>query len=397
MLADQLDYIVGVDPHRDSHALAIVHVVSGAVVFESTVDSEQRRLRGSIGARRAACARSTSVRGRRHRLIRCRPHSLPDRPRERVLEVGRLRRERRSGGKTDALDAVRAARSVLGQQRPATPRAGGERQALQALVAAREGAVNAKRAGLCQLRDLLITTPEPLRSELRPLTRARLLQRLAATRPHGRTDAELRGSLLALRSIARRVLQLTAEERELARQIETLTRKLAPQLLDQPGVGPHAAAQLVLSWSHQGRISSRSRLRPARRRSTDPRLLRPDDPLPARPIRRPQTQPRPAHDPRHTQTHTPRHDRLHRTPPPRRQNPTRSKPLPQALPRPQPLPAPRARTTNDHLTDIEASLAQASVGLFRLRAPGPTKSEAVPLSRRAGSPCRVRSCDAPSA
>ena len=53
------------------------------------------------------------------------------------------------------------------------------------LVAAREGAVNAKRAGLCQLRDLLITTPEPLRSELRPLTRARLLQRLAATRPHG--------------------------------------------------------------------------------------------------------------------------------------------------------------------------------------------------------------------
>ena len=121
---------------------------------------------------------------------------------ERVLEVGRLRRERRSGGKTDALDAVRAARSVLTERRPSTPRAGGERQALQALVAAREGAVNAKRAGLCQLRDLLITTPEPLRSELRPLTRARLLQRLAATRPHGRQDAELRGSLLALRSNA---------------------------------------------------------------------------------------------------------------------------------------------------------------------------------------------------
>src|SRR3989454_9968745 len=112
-----------------------------------------------------------------------------------------------------------------------------------------------KRAGLCRLRDLLITTPEPLRSELRPLTRARLLQRLAATRPEGRRDPELRGSMLALRSIARRVLQLTAEERELAREIETITRKLAPQLLEQPGVGPHAAA-LVLSWSHQGRITS---------------------------------------------------------------------------------------------------------------------------------------------
>ena len=62
--------------------------------------------------------------------------------------------------------------------------------------------------------------------------------------------------LLALRSVARRVLQLTAEERELAREIETLTRKLAPQLLDQPGVGPLAAAQLLLSWSHPGRITS---------------------------------------------------------------------------------------------------------------------------------------------
>jgi transposase len=175
---------------------------------------------------------------------------------ERVLEVGRLRRERRSGGKTDALDAVRAARSVLAQERPATPRAGGERQALQALVAAREGAVNAKCAGLGQLRDLLVTTPEPLRGELRPLTQARLLRRLAATRPQTRRDPELRGSTLALRSIARRVLQLTAEERELAREIEAVIRKLAPQLLDQPGIGPHAAAQLILSWSHPGRIRS---------------------------------------------------------------------------------------------------------------------------------------------
>ena len=37
MLADQLDYVVGVDPHRDSHALAVVEVVTGAVVFEATV------------------------------------------------------------------------------------------------------------------------------------------------------------------------------------------------------------------------------------------------------------------------------------------------------------------------------------------------------------------------
>jgi hypothetical protein len=256
MLADQLDYVIGVDPHRDSHALAVVEVVTGAVVFEANVaaSSDGYALALTLVEQHAQGRRAFAVEGTGS-FGRGLTGFLDGRG-ERVLEVGRLRRERRTGGKTDALDAIRAARSVLAAERPSTPRAGGQRQALQALVAAREGAVDAKRAALCQLRDLLITTPEPLRSELRPLSRARLVQRLAATRPGSRHDAELRGSLLALRSIARRVRQLTLEERELAREIEALTQALAPQLLDQPGVGPHAAAQLVLSWSHRGRIHS---------------------------------------------------------------------------------------------------------------------------------------------
>ena len=256
MLADELDYVIGVDPHRDAHALAVLEVRSGVVVLESSVAASgdgyahvlrlvERHATGrrvfaieGAGSYGAGLARFLAGRG------------------ERVLEVGRLRRERRSGGKSDALDAVRAARSVLGQARPAKPRAGGEREALRALMAAREGAVNAKRAGLCQLRDLLVTAPEPLRGELRSLTRARLLRRLAAVRPERGRDPELRGTLLAMRSVARRVQQLSAEARELAREIETLTRKLAPQLLAQPGVGPLAAGQLLLSWSHRGRFPS---------------------------------------------------------------------------------------------------------------------------------------------
>jgi transposase len=249
MLADQLDYVVGVDPHRDSHALAVVHVLSGAVLFEATVDASSNGYAHALKIvdQHAAGRRVFAVEGTGSfgagltRFLGARG--------ERVLEVGRLRRQRGTGGKTDALDAIRAARSVLAQNRPSTPRASGEREALRALMAAREGAMNAKRAGLCQLRALLVTRPEPLRTQLRPLTRARLLQRLTATRPERRADPELRGALLALRSVARRVLQLTSEERELAQEIEILTRKLAPQLLAQPGVGPLPAAQLVLSWS----------------------------------------------------------------------------------------------------------------------------------------------------
>jgi transposase len=254
MLADELDFVVGVDPHRDLHAIGVVEVRSGVVVFETrvTADSGGYAEALRVAERHAPGRRAFAVEGTGSYgagLARF----LADHG-EQVFEVGRLRRERRPGGKTDALDAVRAARSVFEQKRPATPRSSGEREALRALMAAREGAVNAKRAGLCQLRDLLVTTPEPLRSELRPLSRARLLCRLSATRPQRRHDPELRGTVLALRAVARRVQQLTAEERELAREIEQLTRKLAPQLLTQPGIGPLLAAQIVLSWSHRGRL-----------------------------------------------------------------------------------------------------------------------------------------------
>jgi transposase len=255
MVADQLDYVVGVDPHRDQHAVGVVEVRSGAIVFETSVAADSggyaealRLAETHAPGRRAFAVEGTGSYGAG--LTRF----LSGRG-EQVFEVGRLPRERRAG-KTDALDAARAARSVLARERPAMPRSNGEREALRALMAAREGAVNAKRAGLCQLRDLLVTTPEPLRAELRPLTQARLLARLAATRPQRRQDPELRGALLALRSVARRIQQLIVEERELAREIKTLTETLAPQLLDQPGVGPLLAAQVVLSWSHKGRIRS---------------------------------------------------------------------------------------------------------------------------------------------
>ena len=254
MLADELDYVVGVDTHRDTHALAVVEVRSGGVLFEATAlaDGEgyARILRLAdqhAPGRRAFAVEGTGSfgAGLTRFLV---SHD------EQVLEVGRLRRERRSG-KSDALDAIRAARSVLGQSLPARPRAGGEREALRALSAAREGAVTARRAGLCQLRGLLVSAPEPLRAELRSLSRTQLLRRLAAVRPEHHQDPELRGTLLALRALARRVKALTAEERELAREIETLTRRLAPQLLEQPGVGPLAAAQILISWSHRGRLT----------------------------------------------------------------------------------------------------------------------------------------------
>jgi transposase len=256
MLADQLDYVIGVDPHRDVHALAVVEVRTGSVVFEAAIAASQAGYRRALelaeehaGGRRAfAVEGSGSFGAGLTRFLTARA--------EQVFEVGRLRRERRSGGKTDALDAVRAARVVLTQAHPAKPRSGGSREALRTLMAAREGSVSARTAALCQLRGLIVSAPEPLRSELRPLTRGRLLKRLTAVRPTRHGDVELRGTLYALRSLARRIEQLTAEEHELEAEIATLAHELAPHLLTEPGVGTLAAAQLLLSWSHPGRVRS---------------------------------------------------------------------------------------------------------------------------------------------
>jgi len=49
MLADQLDYVIGVDPHRDSHAAAIVEVVTGAVVFEAAIAADSDGYRRALG------------------------------------------------------------------------------------------------------------------------------------------------------------------------------------------------------------------------------------------------------------------------------------------------------------------------------------------------------------
>lgn len=251
MLADELDYVVGVDPHRDAHALAIVRAATGAAVLEAQVAASERGYAQALrlAEREAPGRRAWAIEGTGSYgagLAR-----FLARRGERVLEVGRTRRERRSHSKTDAL---RAARSVLGEVKLASPRAAGEREALRALMVARAGALAAKKAGLCQLRALIVTCPEPLRSELRALTRARLLRHLQAVRPDRHRDVELRGTLVALRALARRVQALTAEERERKSEIEALVVRLAPAPLDEPGIGPTSAAQVLLSWSHHGRF-----------------------------------------------------------------------------------------------------------------------------------------------
>ena len=109
MLADEVDYVIGVDTQRDQHTLAVVVASTGALVGQLSVRADRRSYLAALAAagRYADGVRVWAVEGSGHYgagLTRF----LSDRD-EAVVEAGRsLRAKRRLRGKNDPLDAVRA-------------------------------------------------------------------------------------------------------------------------------------------------------------------------------------------------------------------------------------------------------------------------------------------------
>ena len=255
MLADELDYVLGVDTHRDEHVLAVVTAPAGAVIAGSAAPANTRGYREllRLAERHAAGRRVWAIEGTGSygaglaRFLAGRG--------ELVLELSRTpRAERRLRGKDDSLDAVRTARAALASETLALPRAGERREALRLLLVARRSAVDVRREALSQLRAVIVTAPEPLREQLRRLPVGQLLNRCSRLRRAGAAD-EL-ATRLVLRSLARRIQAATREADELEQEILAHVHALAPGLLDEPGVGPIVAAQLLVAWSHPGRLRS---------------------------------------------------------------------------------------------------------------------------------------------
>jgi transposase len=257
MVAELVDYVVGVDTHRDEHTLALVEAATGAMLAQRTVASNGRGYAQALRfAREQADAdRLWAVEGAGHygaglaRYLSARG--------ETVLEVGRSPRgERRLRGKDDQLDAVRAARAALTSEPLPRPRSGEHREALRLLLLARRSAVDVRRQALVQLRSVIVTAPETLRDELRGLPLGRLLERCSRLRRSRSSTVDELAARLVLRTLARRIEAATIEAEELERELLALVRVLAPRLLEEPGVGPIAAAQLLVAWSHRGRVRS---------------------------------------------------------------------------------------------------------------------------------------------
>lgn len=259
MLADEVDVVIGVDTHRDAHALAALMAATGVVVHATTIRASARGYASALAEveRCAPGARAWAVEasgGYGAGLVRARLARG-----ERVIEIDRPeRRAERRRAKSDALDAVRAARTALARTRLATPRAGAAREALRVSMVARSGAVAARTQALRQLKALIITAPDELRARLRRLDGMTLLSRCATLRRTRSGDPALQATVAALRALARRALAAAGEASQHERDIAAWVRAICPQLLAEPGVGPICAAQLLISWSHPGRCPAES-------------------------------------------------------------------------------------------------------------------------------------------
>lgn len=167
-----------------------------------------------------------------------------------VLEVPRPdRRLRRQHGKSDALDAEAAARTVLAGKASGAPKLStGPIEAIRALRTARVGALKAKTAATNTLMAMVVTAPEPLRSKLRDLSRLQLVAACIRLRPDtARMTDPTQATKAALRSIAIRAHALELEARDLKRQLHDLTTEIAPATSAVYGLGPDTVSTLLVT------------------------------------------------------------------------------------------------------------------------------------------------------
>src|SRR5215218_949020 len=255
-LTGAVDGVIGVDTHRDSLAAAVTDPVGG-VLAQTSVSADAAGYQQLLAFARA------QVPGRRCWAVEGAGSygaglaGFLQARGEQVVEVGRpTRPARRTGAKSDARNAVRAARQALIEDHPLSPRRRGDREALRVLLATRHGACAAKVSATNQLKALIVGAPEELRAELRRLASRQQIARCAALRDRPARSLEHRMTIRALRSTARRIQLLAVEAAELRAELERLVAAVAPWLLELPGVGPISAAQVLVSWSHAGRLRS---------------------------------------------------------------------------------------------------------------------------------------------
>jgi transposase len=252
--------ILGVDTHLDMHVAAVISHAGKLLGTLATPTNANGYLTLLAWARSLGCIRRAGVEGTGTygaglaRVLREQGVE--------VLEVNRPNRaKRRLQGKSDPTDAENTARSVLAGEATAIPKfQSGAAEAMRIISVARRSAVKAKTQTINQLRAILISAPQDIRERLWKTKPEQCVAGCVHLRPLGATTL-LQTLTNTLRLLAKHWLMLADELKEFDTQLEQLTRRPAPHLREQFGVGPQTAATLIaVADNNPERLRSESAL-----------------------------------------------------------------------------------------------------------------------------------------
>jgi len=244
-MTNQDHRVGGIDSHKDTIHVAVITAIGQPVTdreFPTTVAGYRRAVAWLIehGPLSAVGVEGTSSYG-----IGITTELLA--AGIRVVEVNRTRAaEKRKQGKTDPLDAYRAARSVLSGEASTEPK-NPSIEPLRALTIARRSAVKSQQAAWRQIGSLLVTTRPALRDRFRDLPETKLIATLRDCRPDQIHDVDDADTLYALRTLARRYLALQDEITALEERMLRRATRANPALMAIKGVGPAVGAQLLIT------------------------------------------------------------------------------------------------------------------------------------------------------
>lgn len=234
--------VIGVDVHKQSLTAAAVDE-TGRLVGERTLSG------GEVGL----LAWAAALGGDRLWAVEDCRHVTGALERELVAAGERLVRvppkltapERRAGrkrGKSDAIDALAAARAALREPNLDRPRPGEERfRELKLLVVHRDDLVDERRRAQQRLRWHLHQLDSTLTVPPGALDRAIQLERVGRWLARREQTVQVR----IARDLLGRCRSLGRAIGELERELATLTAQTAPALLELPGCGALTAAKLL--------------------------------------------------------------------------------------------------------------------------------------------------------
>ena len=237
---------IGVDPHKQTHTAAAVndlgveveHLTAPArptgngrlLEWARALDNE--RVWAVEDVRNVSGSLERFLIDRGETVVRLAPQ----------LMAG-ARRGARTRGKSDPIDALAIARAALreGVQNLPTARLAGPEREIRQLALYRERLLD-MRTRLSnelrwQLHDLWSDFEIPAKALTQPRWQTKVANRLA--------DAEQTVQVLIARDMIGRISELSSATKDLYDQIAALVKKVAPQLLAEPGIGVLLAAKFI--------------------------------------------------------------------------------------------------------------------------------------------------------